>query len=54
MKSYAQVLLTWKEFSHREISEKEAKELFKGNKYKLELIDGLIADKQKITLYTAV
>ena len=50
-KAMRKLLPTWKEFSHREVSEKEAKELFKGNKYKLELIDGIIADKQKITLY---
>ena len=46
------LLPSWKEFSHREVSEKEAKEIFKGNPYKLELIEGLVADKQKITLYT--
>jgi threonyl-tRNA synthetase len=45
------LLPTWKEFTRREVSEKEAREVFKGNPYKLELIDGLVADKQKITLY---
>jgi threonyl-tRNA synthetase len=50
-KTMRKLLPTWKEFSHREVSENEAKELFKGNKYKLELIDGIVADKQKITLY---
>jgi len=50
-KAMRKLLPTWKEFSHREVSEKEAKEIFKGNPYKLELIDGIVADKQKITLY---
>jgi threonyl-tRNA synthetase len=50
-KTMRKLLPSWKEFTYREVSEKEAKELFKGNKYKLELIDGLVADKQNITLY---
>src|ERR1035437_67443 len=50
-KAMRKLLPSWKEFSHREVSEKDAKELFKGNKYKLELIEGLVADKQNITLY---
>ena len=50
-KAMRKLLPSWKEFSHREVSEKEAKELFKGNKYKLELIDEIISKKEKITLY---
>jgi threonyl-tRNA synthetase len=50
-KTMRKLLPSWKEFTHREVSEKEAREVFKGNPYKLELIDGLVADKQKITLY---
>ena len=50
-KAMRKLLPSWKEFTHREVTEKEAREVFKGNKYKLELIDGLVADKQKITLY---
>ena len=52
-KAMRKLLPSWKEFTHREVTEKEAREVFKGNKYKIELIDGLVADKQKITLYTA-
>lgn len=55
-------LSSWKEFSHKEISENEAKEYFKGNVYKLELINEIISrsasaessgeTREKITLYT--
>lgn len=45
-------LLSWKEFTHKEISEDEAKEYYKGNVYKLELIDEIISRGEKITLYT--
>ena len=42
----------WDAFSHREVSEKEAKEYFRGNQYKTELIDEIIAKGEKITFYT--
>jgi threonyl-tRNA synthetase len=42
----------WTEFTHKEVSESEAKEYFKGNSYKLELIDEIVAKGEKITLYT--
>lgn len=45
-------LNSWKEFTHKEVSEAEAKEYFKGNVYKLELIDEIISRGEKITLYT--
>lgn len=45
-------LSSWKEFSHKEVSESEAKEYFAGNVYKLELIDEIISRGEKITLYT--
>ncbi len=45
-------LSSWKEFTHKEISESKAKEYFKGNVYKLELIDEIISRGEKITLYT--
>ncbi len=55
-------LSSWKEFSHKEVSESEAKEYFAGNVYKLELVDEIVArsasaessgeTKEKITLYT--
>jgi threonyl-tRNA synthetase len=43
----------WKEFSHKEVSESEAKEMFKDNPYKLELIEEIIKKGEKITLYTS-
>lgn len=42
----------WKEFTHKEVLESEAREYFAGNVYKLELIDEIIARGEKITLYT--
>ena len=45
-------LPSWKEFTHKEVSETEAKEQFKGNIYKSELIDEIISRREKITLYT--
>jgi threonyl-tRNA synthetase len=42
----------WTKFTHKEVSEKEAKEMFKGNPYKLELIDEIVGKGEKITLYT--
>ncbi len=48
-----EILKTWKGFSHKEVSEKEARELFAGNPYKLELISGIVECGEKITLYTS-
>jgi threonyl-tRNA synthetase len=45
-------LPSWKEFTHKEVSESEAKEYFAGNIYKTELIDEIISRGEKITLYT--
>ncbi|MCX6754402.1 MAG: threonine--tRNA ligase [Candidatus Nomurabacteria bacterium] len=45
-------LSTWIEFTHKEVSGDEAKDIFKGNLYKLELIEEIIARGEKITLYT--
>jgi threonyl-tRNA synthetase len=42
----------WKEFTHKEVSPKEAKDKFAGNPYKIELIEDLEKLKEKITLYT--
>ena len=39
-------------FSHKEVTGEEAKEYFKNNKYKLELIDEIINKGEDITLYT--
>lgn len=46
------LLKDWKEFSHEEVNAVKAKEYFKDNPYKLELIDEIIKKKEKITLYT--
>src|SRR5271168_114481 len=51
-KKMRKLLPSWKEFSHREISAAEAREFFKENKYKLELIDEIVEKGEKITLYT--
>lgn len=49
MKSH---LKSWTKFTHNEVSEQEAKEYFKDNPYKIELIDEIIKKGEKITLYT--
>ncbi|MEK7213514.1 MAG: threonine--tRNA ligase, partial [Patescibacteria group bacterium] len=45
-------LKSWTKFNHKEITEKEAKELFKDNPYKIELIKEIKEKGEKITLYT--
>lgn len=51
-KKMRKLLPSWKEFTHKEVSESEAKEAFTGNPYKLELISEIVARGEKITLYT--
>jgi threonyl-tRNA synthetase len=46
------LLPTWTEFSHKKVSADEAREHFKGNEYKIELIDELEKKGETITLYT--
>lgn len=48
-KKMREILLTWDKFEREEISEKEAKKLFAGNPYKLELIQEYTG--QELTLY---
>lgn len=48
-----ELLKKWKGFEKAEISEKEAKKLFAGNPYKLELIGDYTKDGQKLTTYTS-
>lgn len=48
-----ELLKGWNEFSHKEVSEQEAREFFKNNPYKLELISDIVAKGEKITLYTS-
>ncbi len=46
------LLPSWTEFTHREVSVDEAKSVFAGNPYKLELIEEIAEKGEKITLYT--
>ncbi|MFA7252593.1 MAG: threonine--tRNA ligase [Candidatus Paceibacterota bacterium] len=48
-----ELLKKWSTFEGKEISEKEAREFFAGNPYKLELIDGIVKEGEKITVYTS-
>lgn len=52
-KAMRKLLPSWKKFEHREVSAAEARELFAGNPYKLELIDEIESKGETITLYTA-
>mgnify|MGYP001568368884 CR=1 FL=1 len=55
-KRMRKILPSWKEFSHKEVSAAEAREVFANNPYKLELIEeienGAVQTGEKITLYT--
>src|SRR3990167_2958738 len=44
-KKMRSLLPNWKEFSHQEVSAPEARELFKNNPYKLELINDIVSGK---------
>ena len=48
-----ELLKTWKTFEGREVTSLEAKELFKDNPYKNEIIEELSDKGEKITLYTS-
>lgn len=50
-KTMRKMLPSWKEFTHREVSVDEAREIFAGNPYKLELIEEIAEKGEKITLY---
>jgi len=51
-KTMRKTLGSWKEFTHKQVSAEEAREVFKGNEFKIELIDELEEKGEKITLYT--
>lgn len=51
-KKMRELLKSWKEFTHEEKTEKEAKNYFGKNEYKCELIDEIIGKGEKITFYT--
>ena len=42
---------SWKSFEKKEVTEKEAKEEYKDNEYKIELIDEFAREKQKLTFF---
>ena len=48
-----ELLPSWKEFTHREVSADEAKGWAGSNQYKQELIDEIVTKGEKITLYKA-
>ncbi len=50
-KEMKKLLKTWSTFERREISAKEAKEIFKDNPYKLELIEEFSKEGQTLTMY---
>ncbi|MEK9184639.1 MAG: threonine--tRNA ligase [Patescibacteria group bacterium] len=52
-KKMREILKKWKSFEEKEVTEKEARNHFKDNLYKLELIDEIVKNNQKITLYTS-
>jgi threonyl-tRNA synthetase len=47
-----ELLPSWENFEHQEVSPADARKAFKGNSYKLELIDELADKGEVITLYT--
>lgn len=48
-----ELLPKWTEFKHKEVSAAEAREFWKGNEYKTELIDELEKSGEVITFYTS-
>jgi threonyl-tRNA synthetase len=48
-----ELLPTWQSMHGTEVSEKDARDRFAGNLFKLELIDEIVAKNETITLYTA-
>lgn len=52
-KHMRKLLPSWKEFSHKEVSADEARQHYKDNPYKIELINDLEKEGANITLYTA-
>src|SRR3989344_3853680 len=47
-----EVLPSWEKFEEKEVKASEARDFFKSNEYKIELINDLEKEKQKITFYT--
>ncbi len=51
--SMEELLPSWTEMSGTEVSEKDARDRFKDNAFKLQIIDGIVAAGETIALYTA-
>jgi len=51
-KAMKKLLNTWTAWSHREVTPEEARAVFSGNQFKLELIEEIAAKGETITLYT--
>lgn len=51
-KRMGEIVKHWKEFEHREVSVDEAKEFFKDNEYKQELIEEFSGKGETLTFYT--
>lgn len=47
-----ELLPTWTEFTHETVTAEQARVIFAGNQYKLELIDEIVERGEDITLYT--
>jgi threonyl-tRNA synthetase len=50
-KEMRNILKTWQNFSSREVSVEEARNIFAANPYKLELIESIVKKNEPITLY---
>lgn len=51
--SMVDLLASWSDMTGTEVGEKDARDRFAGNPYKLEIIDGIVKEGEPITLYTA-
>ena len=51
-KTMRKTLGSWKEFTHKKVSAEEAREVFAGNQFKIEMINELEEKGEEITLYT--
>jgi len=51
-KTMRKTLSSWTEFSHKEVTADEARKVFEGNEYKIEMINDLEKKGETITLYT--
>ncbi len=48
-----ELLPSWADMNGTEVSEKDARDRFAGNPFKLEIIDGIVTANEPITIYTA-